>query len=239
MILQPKKSSSLTRQRVHGQQCPVKNRNQHSKKEGKQHDMECGQIGRFLKVLRDMVSIKSSPNAWWIFGLKWKTTLFMLNYWDYFLEKLGYFLIQHLVTLTISSNLKMLFVCQKLQTLNFGFYVFCLEAKRHRRENFKIGSLTHSVTSKSCPKMISLEKFKILTPWQKLPMNVGDLGKLIVAKGFEKLPKVQKRPIWSHCVGSIPFHRRILPISTPGLMYPGIQLEGPRSKEYKIEEFRE
>ena len=42
-------------------------------------------------------------------------------------------------------------------------------------------------------------KFKILTPLQKLPKNVGDLGKLIGAKGFEKLPKVQKnRPIWSH-----------------------------------------
>ena len=26
---------------------------------------------------------------------------------------------------------------------------------------------------------------------QKLPKNVGDLGKNIVAKGFEKLPKVQ------------------------------------------------
>ena len=36
--------------------------------------------------------------------------------------------------------------------------------------------------------MISQEKLKIL---QKLPKNVGDLGKLIVAKGFEKLPKVQ------------------------------------------------
>ena len=44
---------------------------------------------------------------------------------------------------------------------------------------------------KSCPKMISLEKLKILTPLQKLPKNVGDLGKLIVAKGFEKLSKVQ------------------------------------------------
>ena len=39
--------------------------------------------------------------------------------------------------------------------------------------------------------MISLEKLKILTPLQKLPKNVGDLGKLIVAIGFEKLPKVQ------------------------------------------------
>ena len=40
--------------------------------------------------------------------------------------------------------------------------------------------------------MISLEKWKILTPLQKLPKNVGDLGKLIVTKGFKKLPKVQK-----------------------------------------------
>ena len=32
----------------------------------------------------------------------------------------------------------------------------------------------------------------ILTPSQKLPKNVRDLGKLIVAKGFKKLPKVQK-----------------------------------------------
>ena len=39
--------------------------------------------------------------------------------------------------------------------------------------------------------MISLEKLKILTPLQKLPKNVGYLGKLIVPKGFEKLPKVQ------------------------------------------------
>ena len=44
---------------------------------------------------------------------------------------------------------------------------------------------------KSCPKMISLEKWKILTSLQKLPKNVGNLGKLIVATGFKKLPKAQ------------------------------------------------
>ena len=32
----------------------------------------------------------------------------------------------------------------------------------------------------------------ILTPLQKLPNNVGDLGKTIVASGFEWLHKVQK-----------------------------------------------
>ena len=40
--------------------------------------------------------------------------------------------------------------------------------------------------------MISPETRIILTPLQKLSKNVRDLGKLIVAKGFKKLPKVQK-----------------------------------------------
>ena len=39
--------------------------------------------------------------------------------------------------------------------------------------------------------MISLAKWKISTTLQKLPNNVGYLGKTIVATGFEKLPKVQ------------------------------------------------
>ena len=39
--------------------------------------------------------------------------------------------------------------------------------------------------------MISQEKWYILKLLQKLPKNVEDFGKLIVAKGFKKLPKVQ------------------------------------------------
>ena len=39
--------------------------------------------------------------------------------------------------------------------------------------------------------MISLEKWMILTPLQKLPENREDYGKLVVAKGFKLLPKVQ------------------------------------------------
>ena len=31
-----------------------------------------------------------------------------------------------------------------------------------------------------------------MTTFQKLPKNVADLGKLIVAKAFKKLPKLQK-----------------------------------------------
>ena len=39
--------------------------------------------------------------------------------------------------------------------------------------------------------MIPLETLKILTSLQKLLKNVGNLGKIIVATGFEKLPKKQ------------------------------------------------
>ena len=40
--------------------------------------------------------------------------------------------------------------------------------------------------------MISLEKWMILTPLQKLPNNVDNLGKIIDAAGFKCLPKKQK-----------------------------------------------
>ena len=40
----------------------------------------------------------------------------------------------------------------------------------------------------------------ILAPLQKLRKNVGDSGKLIVAKGFKKLPKVQKIANSGHTV---------------------------------------
>ena len=39
--------------------------------------------------------------------------------------------------------------------------------------------------------MISQVKLNILTPLQKLPKNGRDLGKIIAAKGFEKLTKGQ------------------------------------------------
>ena len=37
---------------------------------------------------------------------------------------------------------------------------------------------------------MSLEKWKILTPLQKLPKNVCYLGKKIVATSFQKLPNL-------------------------------------------------
>ena len=46
---------------------------------------------------------QSCPNAWWLFGLFWKTSLFKLKivwiFLENFYENLGYFWFQHLVTL--------------------------------------------------------------------------------------------------------------------------------------------
>ena len=67
--------------------------------------------------------------------------------------------------------------------------------------------------------MISLEKWIILTPLQKLPNNVSDLGKIIVTTGFEWLHKVKNRPIWSHC-----FHNStstVLSVKIEGKNEPG------------------
>ena len=92
--------------------------------------IQCDQIGRFLKVLRHMVSVKSSPNAWWMFGLKWKATLLMLNYCGYFLgnfwKTLGYFFIQHLITLVrISISLSIfVIICFLSESLHL-FCFFC------------------------------------------------------------------------------------------------------------------
>ena len=46
--------------------------------------------------------------------------------------------------------------------------------------------------------MILLDKWIILTPLQKLLNNVGDKCKIIVATGFEWLPKVQKNAQSGH-----------------------------------------
>ena len=53
--------------------------------------------------------------------------------------------------------------------------------------------------------MISIEKWKILTPIQKLPKNVGNLGKIIISTGFEKLPKVHKIAQSDHTGWFTPF----------------------------------
>ena len=59
-----------------------------------------------------------------------------------------------------------------------------------KKERISVTSKKSPNVYKRWPKMILLEKLKILAPLQNFPTNVGDLGKLIVTKSFEKLPKV-------------------------------------------------
>ena len=72
---------------------------------------------------------------------------------------------------------------------NFVTNLFCKQM---------LSSLQSVWPEKSCQMSIKVAKndftriWYILTPLQKLTKNVGDLGKLIVANGFKKLPKVQK-----------------------------------------------
>ena len=49
-----------------------------------------------------------------------------------------------------------------------------------------------------------------MTPLQKLPNNVGDLGKLIVAKGYKMLPKVQLIAQSGHTATYLPMLVRLL-----------------------------
>ena len=56
--------------------------------------------------------------------------------------------------------------------------------------------------------MILLEKLKILTPLQKLPMNVGNLGKLIVAKSIKKLLNLVTK-VWFPTLGINLLQRRL------------------------------
>ena len=63
--------------------------------------------------------------------------------------------------------------------------------------------------------MIPLEKLMILAHLQILPKNVVDLGKLVAAKGFKKLPKVQKIAKSGHTV----YHLDWLTLFNVFLMY--------------------
>ena len=68
---------------------------------------QCDQIGRFLKVLGDDFSYKSSPNVCWLFEFFWMHQFSCIYWFGYFLCKfriiLALFIFQHLVTLNPPS----------------------------------------------------------------------------------------------------------------------------------------
>ena len=62
------------------------------------------------------------------------------------------------------------------------------------REGEFVSSVTCTNVYKSCSKPISVEKLKILTPLQKLPKNVEDLGKLLLPKALKSCSKSYNSP---------------------------------------------
>ena len=59
----------------------------------------------------------------------------------------------------------------------------------------------------------------ILAPLQKLPKNVGDLDKLIVAKGFKKSPKVQKIANSGHTGPTTEYLHASMVLLSPSFVY--------------------
>ena len=79
-----------------------------------------------------------------------------------------------------------------------------------------------------------------MTPLQKMPKNVVNLDKFIVAKGFKKLPKVQKIARSGHTAGEQAISylaMRILPlksfIHTPTRSLSLSPASYPKARSYK------
>ena len=66
--------------------------------------------------------------------------------------------------------------------------------------------------------MISLEKWMILTPLQKLPKSVGDLGKLLVAKALNGCPKWNKSYLVTLTLIQLPYSRHVWGIEMTELL---------------------
>ena len=76
---------------------------------------------------------------------------------------------------------------------------YLLTAEQRTCVSFSVTSKKSPNVTNTWPQMISLEKLKILKLLQKLPKNVVDLGKLIVATGFKIVAQSTiNRPIWSY-----------------------------------------
>ena len=122
-------------------------------------------------IWRELSFLGSAPGFGWKWYLPWQT------FQPTFVKKLLFW-----IRISVSLS-RFRFRHNESALLKRRVSIFCFF--------FLSLSYTLSVTSKkspnvykSCPKMISLEKLKILTSLQNMPKNIGDLGKLIVAKGL-------------------------------------------------------
>ena len=76
-----------------------------------------------------------------------------------------------------------------------------------------------------------------MTPLQKLPKNVGDLGQLVIAKGLKKLPKVKKIAKSGHtalCLSLLFYVSRIRRRQTTTLEAICVMIPHPRFQIYNF-----
>ena len=98
----------------------------------------------------------------------------------YLLHDLSYILFSHsLCSVYIAPNLLPLniFLCYPLALILCCMPVFMPSPIALMNLRSSVSSKKSPNVYKSCPKIILLVKLNILTSLQKLPMNVGDLGK--------------------------------------------------------------
>ena len=106
--------------------------------------------------------------------------------------------IQYIIGLSLSASLIVSdsFKWNKINRWKLKHQIILFQWRQRYNQNYlpdiQCDQIKIAKSIQKLPKKISQEKWMILTPLQKLPNNVGNLGKIIVANGFEMLPKVQK-----------------------------------------------
>ena len=86
----------------------------------------------------------------------------------------------------------------------FLFFLFKQKTKFKGRGEGSVTCKKLPNVRKSCPKMISLAKWKISTTLQKLTKNVGDFGQNNCCHRLWKVAQSAiNRPIWSHWRGRV------------------------------------
>ena len=111
---------------------------------------QCDQIGQFLKDFGEKLRYKTSQNVWSLLGdfekhqsLRSKKMLWPV-FWQ-FLEKFGYFLFQHLVTLPVNP-----------------IYVRTLNRGKITGNNFQIKTLFYICRGEQLWRNVKLQKVKLL-----------------------------------------------------------------------------
>ena len=158
-----------------------------------------------------MVSFKNSPNAQWIFGLKWKATvrLLCLVLLGNFFKILGYFLILHLVTLLSIETCKQCELAQnrinflrKWSTRPWTRYLGLKKRQRMLQQKIIIISNTQAFSTSG---ILLLNRPSPASFW-----SFETTAQFFNKKMREKIPT----SVWCQCSNSQPLDHESLPITT-------------------------